>query len=153
MAGKNVLLARPHGFIVSEMLPFLTGAGYAPQRLGSLAELETLSAGSYSGVIISNAVISSINATAEEVFTAIRKKMPRVPVIFAGLTEFALAKGAVARAVKSLHANAEVYPIDNATLAQAGLGAENTFVVLTKDDFASAAALSIAEKILQKHFR
>ncbi len=36
---KRVLLARPHAFIVSEMRPFLVGAGYVPVRVETLEQL------------------------------------------------------------------------------------------------------------------
>jgi hypothetical protein len=85
MAGKKVLLARPHTFIVAEMQPFLTRAGYAPHKLAALDDLMGLNPASFSGVVISTAVVSAIGATVEEVFVAVRRKMPRVPVIFAGL--------------------------------------------------------------------
>lgn len=153
MAGKKILLARPHAFIVSEMLPFLSGAGYVPQKLGALADLDAMPATGFAGVIISNAVISSVNASAEEVFNAVRKKMPRVPIIFAGLTAFALAKGAVERVVKAAHPAAEVFPVAEGTLAQPGLGRETAFVVLSKEDLGNPATLSVAEKILLKHFK
>jgi hypothetical protein len=153
MAGKKVLLARPHTFIVAEMQPFLTRAGYAPHKLAALDDLMGLNPASFSGVVISTAVVSAIGATVEEVFVAVRRKMPRVPVIFAGLTEFALAKGAVERAVKALHPVAEVLPVADSTVKQPGLGRENTFVVLTRDDLGNPGTQAVADRILQIHFR
>lgn len=153
MAAKGVLLARPHMFIVAEMQPFLAGASFRPQKLEALEGLTKLHPADFSGVIISNAVVSSIDASAEEVFTAVRRKMPRVPVIFAGLTEFSIAKGAVERVVKSLHADARVLPVSPETLTDNALGRESTFVVLTKDDLGDPVNKALAEKIFQKHFR
>ena len=153
MAAKGVLLARPHMFIVAEMQPFLAGSGYRPQKLESLEGLARLHPTDFSGVIISNAVVSTIGASAEEVFTAVRRRMPRIPVIFAGLTEFSIAKGAVERAVKALHADAKVLPVSAETINDNSLGRESTFVVLTKDDLGNPASKALAEKIFQKHFR
>lgn len=53
---RQVLLARPHPFIVSEMGPFLEQNGFSPQQLGELSELIRLSASKLSGAIISHAI-------------------------------------------------------------------------------------------------
>lgn len=147
---RKVLLARPHTFIVSEMRPFLEQAGFAPAKLESLAELDSGRLGTLSGAIISTAVVSSVGASAEEVFAAVRRKYPRLPILFAGLTDFALMKTAVERVVKSVHDHVEVLPISSSTEAHAGLGRENVFPVLRKEDLASAV---VAEKIVRRHFR
>jgi hypothetical protein len=140
-------------FIVADMQPFLTEAAFRPQKLDSLAELSRLHPGDFYGVIISNAVVSPINASAEEVFAAVRRRMPRVPVIFAGLTEFAIAKGAVERVAKTLHAVVQVLPVSRETLDHPDLGRESSFVVLTKDDLSSEASRAMAKKVVQRHFR
>jgi hypothetical protein len=153
MAAMQVLLARPHAFIVAEMLPFLSRALYAPKRLDSLVELESLNPSSFAGVVISTAVISSINASADEVFTAVRRKMPRVPIIFAGLTEFSIAGPAVERIVKKIYPAAEVVPVSSSTADSRDLGRDHVFVVMNKEDLGGGSALANAEKILRKHFR
>lgn len=38
---KNVLLARPHSFIVSEMKPFLEQNGYVPKKLETIDDIPT----------------------------------------------------------------------------------------------------------------
>jgi hypothetical protein len=38
-ANREILLARPHPFIVAEMVPFLVQLGFTPVRLNSAAEL------------------------------------------------------------------------------------------------------------------
>lgn len=80
---KNILLARPHGFIVSEMRPFLEKAGYAAIKLESLADLET-GRERFAGAIISTAVVSSIGTTPAAVYAALRLKHPKAPILFAG---------------------------------------------------------------------
>lgn len=151
--GKKVLLARPHSFIVSEMRPFLENAGFTPVKLERLTDLESGTVGTLSGAIISTAVVSSVGASAEEVFAALRRKFPRLPILFAGLTEFPTMKGAVERVTKPVHGNAEVLPIAASTESHPRLGRENVFVVLHKDDLAPGEAASLAERILRKHFR
>lgn len=150
---KKILLARPHSFIVSEMRPFLEKGGFAPSKLESLAELVQGNPGTFSGAVISTAVISTVNATAEEVFTAVRKRYPRLPVLFAGLTEFPMMKSAVERIVANTHPGAEILPIASATENHPGLGRENVFLVLRKEDLAAGAPSELAERILRKHFR
>ncbi len=150
---KKILLARPHSFIVSEMRPFLEKAGFAPVKLESLTDLESGTVGSLSGAIISTAVVSSVGASPEEVFAAVRRKYPRLPVLFAGLTEFPTMKGAVERVIKPFHSDAQVLPIAASTESHPALGRENAFVVLRKEDLAPGEAAGLAERILRKHFR
>jgi len=150
---KKVLLARPHSFIVSEMRPFLERSGFAPLPLENLAALEAGTVGSLSGAIISTAVLSSVGASADEVFTALRKKYPRLPVLFAGLTDIPMMKGIVERIVKALHPGADVLPIAATTDSHPGLGRENVFLVLRKEDLAPGEPAALAERILRKHFK
>ena len=150
---KKVLLARPHSFIVSEMRPFLEKTGFTPVKLERLTDLELGTVGSLSGAIISTAVVSSVGASAEEVFAALRRKYPRLPVLFAGLTKFPTMKSTVERVTKPLHGNAEVLPIAASTESHPALGSENIFVVLRKEDLAPGDTASLAERILRKHFK
>lgn len=148
---KKVLLARPHSFIVSEMRPFLEKNGFAPTKLENLQALETGNLGTFSGAVISTAVVSAVNASAEEIFAALRKRYPKLPVLFAGLTEFPVMKSAIDRVVKNLHPDAEILPFATTTETHPGLGRENIFLVLKKEDLAASAELT--ERILRKHFR
>lgn len=150
---KKVLLARPHSFIVSEMKPLLEKSGFAPTKLDSLQALESGNLGPMSGAVISTAVISTISATADEVFTALRRKYPKLPVLFAGLTEFSLVKGSVERMVRRIHPDAEVLPFSEATASHPGLGREHVFLVLRKEDMSAGASAELAERILRKHFK
>lgn len=152
-ATKKVLLARPHSFIVSEMRPSLERAGFVPSALESLAALEAGGTGALSGAIISTAVLSSVGASADEVFVALRKRYPRLPVLFAGLTDFAMMKGVVGRIVQALHLGADVLPIAAATESHPGLGRDNVFLVLRKEDLAPGEPAALAERILRKHFK
>jgi hypothetical protein len=152
-AEKKVLLARPHSFIVSDMKPFLEKSGFLPVRLDALSALDSGISGTMSGAVISTAVLSTINASAEEVFSALRKKYPRLPVIFAGLTEFSMMKSAVERVVGRLHPGAEVRPFSGTSENYPGLGRENVFLVLRKEDMAPGPAAEAAERVLRKHFR
>ncbi len=65
---KAVLLARPHPIIIKEMKPFFELNGFSPRKMDSLTDLNANSV-NVSGAIISLAVSSSIEESAEEVFT------------------------------------------------------------------------------------
>jgi hypothetical protein len=153
MPSRHVLLARPHAFIVAEMQPFLEFAGYEPLKLEALADIPYLDARTIRGVVISTAVVSSIPESAETVFAAVRAHLPRVPVVFAGLTEFDLAMNAVRRIVSALHPAAEVHPSTEATLGDRGLGRSDRFVVLGKDDLGTPARSETATRIIRQHFQ
>jgi len=151
---KTVLLARPHPFIVSEMRPFLEQNGFVPKKLESLAALPTSVAGA-SGTIISLAVASSVGIveSAEEVFAAVRKQSPPLPVLFAAMLDFAKMKSTLERLAKNNGIDAIILGIDAATESNAGLSKPNTFLYIGKDDLVSPEKRAIAARILQRHFR
>jgi len=151
---KTVLLARPHPFIVTEMRPFLEQNGFASKKLESLAALPASAAGA-SGSIISLAVASSVGVaeSAEEVFVAVRKQSPRLPVLFAAMLDFAKMKSTLERLAKNNGIAATILGISAATESNAGLGKPNTFLYIGKDDLTSPEQRAIAARILQRHFR
>jgi hypothetical protein len=55
--------------------------------------------------------------------------------------------------VGRLHPGAEVLPFSSASENHPGLGRENVFLVLRKEDMAPGSAAETAERILRKHFR
>lgn len=146
---KKVLLARPHTFIVAEMRPFLERGGYQPTRLESLDDMRTGKLGSFSGAIISTAVVSSIAAKPAEVFAALRQHYPALPVMFAGLTDFDATLPTLQRIVQDVHSGATILPFDSRAENHPGLGGRDVFLFLNKEDLAGSAA----ENILRRHFR
>jgi hypothetical protein len=146
---KKVLLARPHAFIVAEMRPFLERSGYQPTRLESLDDMHPGKLGTFSGAIISTAVVSSIAAKPAEVFAALRQHYPSLPVMFAGLTGFDSTLPTIQRIVRDVHPGATILPFNGSTQQYARLGERDVFLFLNKEDIANAAA----ESILRLHFR
>jgi hypothetical protein len=147
--GKKVLLARPHSFIVAEMRPFLERSGYQPVKLESIGDIQFGKLGTFSGAIISTAVVSSIAAKPAEVFAELRKKYPSLPVIFAGLTEFDSVVQVIERIVHDLHPAATILSFNGKAEAHQRLGERDVFLFMSKDDISSAAA----ENIVRRHFR
>lgn len=145
---RRVLLARPHAFIVDQMKPFLADAGFSPEAAKTLADVGARGTATR-GAIISTAVVSSVAADAATVFAELRRTSPRLPVLFAGLTDLDMMKAAVLRIVRPLHPDAEVVGIDEAE--QARLGSANVFVVLRKEDLAPGK-VDTAISVLQRHF-
>lgn len=146
---KKVLLARPHAFIVAEMRPFLERNGYQPVKLESIADMHPGKLGSFSGAIISTAVVSSIAAKPAEVFAALRNSYPSLPVMFAGLTGFDSTLSTIQRIVHDVHPGSTILPFNAKAEAHPRLGERDVFLFLNKDDIASAAS----ERILRRHFR
>lgn len=145
---KKVLLARPHAFIVSEMRPFLEKNGYQPSKLEDIGDIRPGKLGSFSGAIISTAVVSSIPAKPAEVFAALRKNYPNLPVIFAGLTEFDSTLPTLQRIVNDLHPGATILPFNTKAEGYPRLGERDVFLFLNKEDIASPDA----ERLLRRHF-
>lgn len=149
---KNILLARPHPFIVSEMKPFLEQNGYAPKKLDTLGDIPTSVVGT-SGAIISLAVLSSVGESAETVFAELRKSARQLPVLFASMINFATAKSALERLAKNLSVQASILDISPANATHPGLGKPDTYLFLSKDDLVSPERRALAASIIKRHFR
>lgn len=149
---RNIVLARPHPFIVSEMKPFLEQNGYTPAPLAALADLPASTVGA-AGAIISLAVVSPIGATAEAVYTELRKSAPRLPVLFASIIDFAAAKSTLERLAKNAGVTGTILGIDAASETNPALGKPDTFLFLNKDDLVSPDQRALAARILKRHFR
>ena len=146
---KRILLARPHAFIVSEMRPFLTDAGYSPVRVESLDQLALELRRPLHGAIISTAVSSSVNADAATVFNLIRERSPTLPVVFAGMADLETMKVVSERAVKAVVASPVV--AGPATYRAAGDRA-SSFLILRKEDLLAGASRDAALRALRAHF-
>jgi hypothetical protein len=147
---KQVLLARPHPFIVAEMAPFLTQLGYAPVRLHSVEELAA--APSAAGAVISLAVGSAIPATAADVFAALRRHHPVVPVLFASLLEFDTARGVLAALAEKAGISARIIGVDSGNSGGGDLGKPDTFFYVAKSDFEAPARRKLVGAMLRRHF-
>lgn len=147
---KRVLLARPHTFIVNEMRPFLMAAGYTPVRVESLDQLLGELGRPLHGAIVSTALTSSIDADAAAVFRLIREKLPRLPVVFAGLADLDTVTSTAARAVKGLVASPVIAGPAAYRVAPASERA-SSFLVLRKEDVVAGASQEVAQRALRAH--
>lgn len=149
---KAVLLARPHPIIIKEMKPFLELNGFSPKKMDSLTDLRANSVNA-SGAIISLAVSSTIEDTAEDVFSAIRKQAPQLPVLFAAMLDFAVMKGALRHIAKINGIEATILGVDAASENHPDLGKPNTLLYLSMTDLTTPPKRALAAKIIQRHFR
>lgn len=148
---REVLLARPHPFIAGEMAPFLTQLGFAPVRLHSLDGLAA-STPSAVGAVISLAVGSTIPETAAEVFAALRRHNPRVPVSFASLLEFDTARRVLAGLAEKTGVSATIIGVGSDNLQDRDLGNANTFFYIAKSDFETPTQRELVGRMLSRHF-
>jgi hypothetical protein len=142
--------ARPHTFIVNEMRPFLMAAGYTPVRVESLDQLLDELGRPLHGAIISMALTSSIDADAATVFRLVREKMPRLPVVFAGLADLDTVMSTAARAVKDLAASPAIAGPGAYRVAPA-LERASSFLVLRKEDVVAGASQQAGQRALRAH--
>ena len=149
---KQVLLARPHPFIVSEMKPFLEQSGFSPVQLHGISELVKLTSTTLSGVIISLAVQSTIEETAEMVFGAIRRQFPYLPVAFAGMLDGSMASKAIKRLLPEPAETFHVIGTEVKNERRVELGRPSTFVYIRNSDLSAPETGKIAARILQRHF-
>lgn len=150
---KTILLARPHPFIVEEMRPLLESSGFQVSKPGQVDELDKL-ARTAAGAVISLAVASPIAMTPEDVLRALRQVSPRMPVLFASLLSFDQVTTALGRlADKAGIANATFHGLAQAaTLDPVTLRKEQTFLYLSRDDLADAAARDSVGALLKRFF-
>jgi hypothetical protein len=150
---KNaILLARPHPFIVSEMKPFLEQSGFTPLPVKDIRQLAGLALTSFSGAIISLAVQSTINESAEMVFEAIRKQSPYLPVAFAGMLDAAMASKAIKRMLAESVEKCHVIAAEKANARSIELGQASTFIYIRNTDLSTPDTAKIAAMMLKRHF-
>ena len=148
---KRVLLARPHAFIVNQMRPFLLEAGYTPVGTQSLDHLAQALSGSFHGAIISTAVSSTVNVDAATVFRLVREKLPRLPIVFAGMADAATMKLSAERAVKALVSTPTIASPQDMRMAS-GSDRSSTFLVLRKEDLMPGGSQEAALRALRTLF-
>lgn len=150
--GKNILLARPHPFIVAEMKPFLESGGYSVIKLDNNSNLAA-QAKSSNGAVISLAVTSSVDDSAEEVFLQMRQGAPRVPVLFAAMSSLEKLKGSLERLAKNAGIQVNILGVSAENENAAVLGKSETFLYISKDDLLDLHLKAIALRMVQRHFR
>ncbi len=124
---NSVLLARPHPFIVAEMKPLLEQRGYTTTKLEWLADLPNLVGGA-AGAVISLALTSPIEASAEEVFAKLRRTAPHLPVIFAALLDVKPALAKLEEIARSAGVEATVLGVEAGNENSMVLGKPETFL-------------------------
>lgn len=148
---KEVLLARPHPFIVAEMAPFLMQLGFTPVRLQSIQEPATPRA-SVAGAVISLAVGSTIPESAAEVFTALRQHNARVPVLFASLLEFDSARSVLAGLAEKTGVSAKLIGVGSGNSHDPDFGKPDTFFYVAKSDFETPTQRELVGRMVLRHF-
>ena len=147
---KTILLARPHPFIVSEMRPWLEEAGYGVRKSDTLGDLETLVTSS-DGAVISLAVSSSVGASVEDVLSALFRKKPRLPIVFAALRSLQQVTPDISRIASGMGISATVIGVDGPSTSARSLGQTNCFIYLSKDDLVDPVRKQKARSLLSMH--
>lgn len=149
---KNILLARPHPFIVSEMKPFLESAGYGVSKLEDSQQIGDRAKNSV-GSVISLAVSSSVPESAEDIFAQLRHAAPSLPVLFAAMSPLSTLRASLERLAKMAGVHAIILGIDAANATSTALGHPDTFLYFSKDDLVDERKKAIALTMLKRHFR
>lgn len=149
---KNVLLARPHPFIVAEMKPFFEAGGYTANKLENMTDLLMQEKNSV-GAVISLAISSSVGVSAFDVFSQLRRDAPRTPVLFAAMLDFDASKNNLTRLAEQSGIQATILGMVACNESASALGKPDTFLYISKDDLADPARRVIASRMIQRHFR
>ncbi|MBA5604213.1 hypothetical protein H3H36_02395 [Duganella sp. FT3S] len=149
---KSILLARPHPFIVTDMMPFLTQAGFRVVKPEGYANLATL-ARSCTGAVVSLAISSSVPESAAEVYQKLRAAAPALPVLFAGISSLDSLRGSMERIAQQAGMQAAILGISAANERTGGLGKSDTLLYVSKEDLADTARRQMAARMVLRHLR
>ncbi|MCO6179529.1 hypothetical protein [Ciceribacter sp. RN22] len=147
---RQVLLARPHPFIVGEMKPWLEQGGYSVKRPDHVDDLAS-HARACAGAVISLAVSSSIAASAADVVKIVRQANPSLPILFAALRPYSQIRPEIERLLQGLGIAGAVLGADQGTGSLLP-GGSKMFLYVSKDDLSDATRSSTARALLVKHF-
>jgi len=145
---RQVLLVRPHDFIVESMSSLMRKAGFEPIRFKSISQLEQPWE-TAAGAVISTAVTSSVPVSLKEAYTLFRARHPTMPLAVASLARD------TARALPGIWAelgrNRTVVPAVEG-MSQEALGRPDTLLLLLAADVQAAPAW-LVEEVLPAHFQ
>jgi len=147
----TVLLARPHPFIVSDMKPLLAQAGFSVSRPEAVADIAPLARQS-TAAVISLAVTSPLNASAEEVFRLVREASPKTRLVFASLLPFERTVESIKHLAKAEGVNLQVVGLNASAQEEALLGKPDTCLYFSKEDLSSPQHRERALKLIARHF-
>ncbi|MDE2085605.1 MAG: hypothetical protein KGK06_09035 [Xanthomonadaceae bacterium] len=133
------------------MAPLLAVLGFNPVRLESLAHLESSVEASWRGAIISLAISSSVGATAAEVVQALRAKVPRLPLAFAGMVPMDTAASSIKRLFDGQPP--AVADVDSQRRQARPLGGTDTCLYFSKAQIGDPAMQAEIRKMMAAHFR
>ena len=138
---NRVLVARPNDFIVNFTTESLVRAGFEPVVSHSAEEFAEHLKQPLTGVVISTAVSSQVALSLGQVFQAVRKKHPTVPVAVTTMSTLATAETAVRAELGAQSV------VDSASL-HAELGTTNVLLCLRRDALSDHSA----DAALKQHF-
>lgn len=154
---RSVLLARPHPFIVSEMRPWLEGAGFSVSKPELASDLPMLAKGC-TRAVISLALSSPVGLSADEVVQILRREAPGARLLFAALLPFDKARPALEKLAAQMATASGGEPITLVDIgasdspASSALGRHTTLSYLSKDDLADPTRKQWAARQLSRHF-
>lgn len=149
---RQILLARPHPFIVAEMKPFLETHGYAALKPEGAQTLDAL-ARACAGAVISLAVTSSTGLEADEVLRRVRSAAPKLPLVFAGLLPFEKYRQTLERLAQQTGLAGEGLAVSAETETSKVLGSPQGWLYVSKDDLLDPTRRELAASLLKRHFR
>ncbi|GHG60713.1 hypothetical protein GCM10010919_04380 [Alishewanella longhuensis] len=147
----QILLARPHPFIVSEMVPFLQQNKIQAQKLEQLSELDT-KLNQSKAAVISLALSSPLAATAEEVLAAIKQRAPRMPLVFASMLPLERVQKQLLQILQPYFNSPVLLAVDT-RVGVAEPTSTNTVLYFSKADLADMQKRNTFAKLLHGHAR
>lgn len=149
---KSVVLARPHPFLVSDMRPWLERGGFevlTPKGASDLPDKVKRC----SRAVVSLALSSPIELSAEEVMHVLRAQAPNTRILFAALLPFEKARPGLERLADQLNVNAVLTDLGALRdVNHSALGRSTTFAYLSKDDLSDETRRARISEMLITHF-
>lgn len=149
---RTILLARPHPFIVEEMRPFLEHSGYAVSKLDLAAADTDAVIRNSAGAVISLALVSSVNVSAEDVLMRLRKSAPDKPLLFAAMVALETLRNSLLRLAEQAGIQATLLNVSTEHERSPALGKPGTFLYVSRDDMADPKRRAMATLMVKRHF-
>lgn len=133
---RNVLLARPHPFVVTQMQLLVSKAGMVPYRLHSSSGQEQKGYEPLCGAVISAAVAAESPLSLVEAWGWVRDRYPALPVVFSALAGYHVIVPKLRREL-SLPAEVEIAGMQTDVKTHAAVGTDKLLLFVTDTDLAT----------------
>ncbi len=147
---REILVARPNAFILKNMKQLLHDCEKQPIVLQQFEELDDLKNAKFSGIVISTAVSSSLNASFESVLESVLKNFKGVPILLATLLDSEKAKRSLQLLLKKLESDHELVSVSEVIKNE--VSPRDKLLIIEKKNISDANSYNQVVDVVNKFF-